>query len=128
MKQVEEIQEKQAQKQKKQAESQSYLQLDDFKKVEMRVGKVLSCEKHPDADSLLIMKIDLGTETRQIVSGIAPSYTPGQMIGKSVIVVTNLKHALIRGIESEGMLLAGKNGEEVAVAEVNGLVPGTRIS
>ena len=128
MKQVEEIQEKQAQKQKKQAESQSYLQLDDFKKVEMRVGKVLSCEKHPDADSLLIMKIDLGTETRQIVSGIAPSYTPGQMIGKSVIVVTNLKHALIRGIESEGMLLAGKNGEEVAVAEVNGLLPGTRIS
>ena len=128
MKQVEDIQEKQAQQQKKVEESNNTLQLDDFKKVELRVGKVTACEKHPDADSLLIMKVDMGTETRQIVSGIALSYTPGQMIGKNVVVVTNLKHALIRGIESEGMLLAGKNGDEVAVVEVNGLVPGTRIS
>ena len=128
MKQVEDIQAKQAQQQKKVEESNNTLQLDDFKKVELRVGKVTACEKHPDADSLLIMKVDMGTETRQIVSGIALSYTPGQMIGKNVVVVTNLKHALIRGIESEGMLLAGKNGDEVAVVEVNGLVPGTRIS
>ena len=75
------------------------------------------------------MKVDLGNdEVRQIVSGIAQSYTPGQMIGKSIVVVTNLKHALIRGIESQGMLLAGKDGDELAVVEVNGLKPGTKIS
>ena len=103
--------------------------VEDFQKVVLKVGRVTSCEKHPDADTLLIEQIDLGDgESRQIVSGIASSYTPGQMIGKHVVVITNLKPAVIRGQRSEGMLLAGKNGKEVVVAEVNGLAPGTRIS
>ncbi len=129
MEKVEEIQEKQIAKQKKQEEKKQEIQIEDFAKVDLKVGKVISCEKHPDADQLLIMKVDLGNdEVRQIVSGIAQSYTPGQMIGKSIVVVTNLKHALIRGIESQGMLLAGKDGDELAVVEVNGLKPGTKIS
>ena len=75
------------------------------------------------------MAVDLGEgDIRQIVSGIAASYTPGQMIGKNVLVISNLTPSTIRGVESQGMLLAGQNGSEIVVAEVNGLVPGTVIS
>ena len=95
----------------------------------MRVGKVLSCEKHPDADKLLILTVDLGEgKPRQIVSGLAASYTPGQMIGKHVVVIANLAKATIRGEESNGMLLAGKENGQIAVVEVNGLSAGTKIS
>ena len=89
---------------------------------------MLSCRKHPDADKLLIETVDIGGEVRQIVSGIADSYTPGQMIGKHVVVISNLKAATIRGEESRGMLLAGKSGNTYAVVEVNGLEPGTKIA
>jgi len=111
-------------KQEKAAE----ITVQDFAKIELKVGKVIKCEKHPDADSLLVEQIDVGGETRQIVSGIAGSYTPGQMIGKQVVVITNLRPAVIRGVKSEGMLLAGRDGKEMAVVEVNGLKPGTKIS
>ena len=122
------IQEKQKAKQRKEQEKRTEISMEDFAKVDMRVGKVISCEKHPDADNLLVMKVDVGEEEpRQIVSGLAQSYTAGQMIGKSIVVVTNLKHAIIRGIESQGMLLAGKDEGEIAVAEVNALKPGTKI-
>ena len=103
--------------------------MDDFAKVDMKVGRVLKAEKHPDADSLLIMQVDLGDgDVRQIVSGISRSYTCGQMIGKHIVVISNLKPAVIRGVESQGMLLAGKNDDLVGVVEVNGLKPGTKIS
>lgn len=103
--------------------------IDDFAKLDLRVGKVLSCEKHPDADKLLILTVDLGEgKPRQIVSGLAASYTPGQMIGKHVVVIANLAKAIIRGEESNGMLLAGKENGQIAVVEVNGLSAGTKIS
>lgn len=103
--------------------------IDDFAKLDLRVGKVLSCEKHPDADKLLILTVDLGEgKHRQIVSGLAASYTPGQMIGKHVVVIANLAKATIRGEESNGMLLAGKENGQIAVVEVNGLSAGTKIS
>ena len=103
--------------------------IDDFAKLDLRVGKVLSCEKHPDADKLLILTVDLGEgKPRQIVSGLAVSYTPGQMIGKHVVVIANLAKATIRGEESNGMLLAGKENGQIAVVEVNGLSAGTKIS
>ena len=101
----------------------------NFAKVDLKVGVVLKAEKHPDADSLLIMQVDLGDgDVRQIVSGISRSYTCGQMIGKHIVVISNLKPAVIRGVESQGMLLAGKNDDLVGVVEVNGLKPGTKIS
>ena len=129
MNKVHAVEETVAAQRKKQAEKMEQITVEDFQKVVLKVGRVTSCEKHPDADTLLIEQIDLGDgESRQIVSGIASSYTPGQMIGKHVVVITNLKPAVIRGQRSEGMLLAGKNGKEVVVAEVNGLAPGTRIS
>lgn len=103
--------------------------IEDFSKLDLRVGKVLSCERHPDADKLFVLKVDIGEEKpRQIVSGLAGSYTPGQMMGKYIVVIANLQPVKLRGVESCGMLLAGKNDKEVAVVEVNGLKPGTKIS
>jgi methionyl-tRNA synthetase len=76
-----------------------------------------------------VLKVDLGNgDIRQIVSGIATCYTPGQVMGKSVIVVSNLQPVTIRGVESHGMLLAGKNGNQIQLAEAKNLKPGTRIS
>ncbi|MCR4951982.1 MAG: methionine--tRNA ligase [Solobacterium sp.] len=110
-------------------EKKAVIEMADFEKVELKVGKVLSCERHPDASKLLVLKVDLGNgDVRQIVSGLAQSYTPGQVMGKNIVVITNLQPAVIRGVESQGMLLAGKNDGRIAVVEVNGLVPGTKIS
>ncbi len=128
-KQIEEIQKEQKAAQKKKEEKKAEIEMADFEKVELRVGRVLSCERHPNADKLLVLKVDLGNgDVRQIVSGLAQSYTPGQVMGKNVVVITNLKPTVIRGVESKGMLLAGKNENQIAVVEVNGLTPGTKIS
>ncbi|MBR4162980.1 MAG: methionine--tRNA ligase [Solobacterium sp.] len=116
-------------KKKEEAKKAAEITIEDFAKVDLRVGKVLSCERHPDADKLFILKVDVGEEKpRQIVSGLAQSYTPGQVIGKKIVVIVNLKEAVIRGVQSQGMLLAGKDGNQIAVVEVNGLEPGTKIS
>ena len=113
---------------KKKSEKKAVINHEDFEKIELRAAKVLSCERHPNADKLFVLKIDLGNgEKRTIVSGLAQSYTPGQVIGKTVVVITNLEPAVIRGVESQGMLLAGKDGTQIAVVEVNGLEPGTKI-
>ncbi|MBR3310304.1 MAG: methionine--tRNA ligase [Solobacterium sp.] len=116
-------------KKEEKPEPKPVISMDDFAKVELKVGKVLKCERHPNADKLFLLKVDLGNEdVRQIVSGLAQSYTPGQMIGKHIVVITNLEPAVIRGEKSEGMLLAGKDSSSIAVVEVNGLEPGTKIS
>lgn len=129
MEKVDAIQKKIAAQRKKEAEKVSEVEISDFEKLDLRVGRVLFCERHPDADKLYVLKVDIGEEQpRQIVSGLASSYTPGQVIGKNIVVITNLKPAKLRGVESRGMLLAGKNGKEIAVVEVNGLEPGTKIS
>lgn len=113
----------------KKKEVKGEVTIEDFGKLDLRVGKVLSCEKHPDADKLLVLTVDLGEyEPRTIVSGLADSYTAGQMIGKHIVVVANLAKATIRGIESNGMLLAGKDNGQIAVVEVNGLNPGSKVS
>lgn len=108
-------------KEEKEVEEEKVAEItfDDFMKTQMKVGVVESCEKHPKADKLLVSQVNIGSEIRQIVSGIAQSYTPEEMVGKKVIVVTNLKTAKIRGVESQGMLLAGEdeNGIELACVE-----------
>ena len=101
--------------------------IDDFAKVEMVVGQVVSCEKHPKADKLLVSQIDIGGEIRQVVSGIASNYKPEQMVGKKVIVVINLKPANLRGVESQGMILAGSDGKLIEVLEVEKLNPGVSV-
>jgi len=78
---------------------------EDFAKLDLRVGTILSCEKHPKADKLLVFQVDMGSETRQIVSGIAQYYKPEETVGKQVVVVANLAPRKLRGVESQGMIL-----------------------
>ncbi|OGX17408.1 MAG: methionine--tRNA ligase subunit beta [Omnitrophica WOR_2 bacterium GWF2_63_9] len=81
--------------------------VDEFKKIQLKIATVLSAELHPQADRLLLLKLDVGGgETRQVVAGIRGSYEPSSLIGKQVVVVANLKPATIRGVESQGMVLA----------------------
>lgn len=84
---------------------------EDFAKLDMRVGLVQSCEKHPNADKLLVFQIKMGNEVRQIVSGVADCYKPEELMGKKVIVLANLKPRKLRGVESNGMLLFADNGD-----------------
>jgi len=93
--------------------------IEDFAKVQLRVGKILTAEKVEKADKLLKFTVQIGQETRTIVSGIAKFYTAEEMIGKNVVVVYNLKAAKLRGIESQGMLLCAceqtQDGERVVL-------------
>ena len=114
------------QKEEKQ-EDDNQITIDDFAKIELVVGTVEKCEKHPDADKLLVSQINIGKETRQIVSGIADFYTPEEMVGKKVIVVSNLKPAKLRGIESQGMILAGSKKKMLELVSVENLPNGTKI-
>ena len=99
----------------------------DFGKTELKVGKVLKCEKHPDANKLLVSQIDIGGEVIQVVSGIAGFYSAADMIGKKLIVVTNLEEAKIRGVLSQGMILAGENEKILEVIEVKDLEAGDEV-
>lgn len=103
-------QEEQSAEEKKPAKPQ--ITYDDFSKLELKVGTVVSCEKHPKADRLLVEQISLGDETRQIVSGIAAHFAPEDMVGRRVIVVTNLKPAKLRGVESQGMILCAASEDD----------------
>jgi methionine--tRNA ligase beta chain len=80
--------------------------IDQFRTVELRVGTIRSADAHPNADRLLVLRVDVGGEERQIVAGIRASYEPATLIGRQVVVVTNLAPATLRGVESQGMLLA----------------------
>ncbi|HEY6803573.1 MAG TPA: methionine--tRNA ligase [Pyrinomonadaceae bacterium] len=91
----------------------SFIEIDDFAKVDLRVGQVLSAERIPKADKLLLLKIDLGEEQpRQVLAGIAQYYEPEKLIDRKVVVVTNLKPRKLRGYESQGMVVAASYGEE----------------
>ncbi|MCF0112266.1 MAG: methionine--tRNA ligase subunit beta, partial [Erysipelotrichaceae bacterium] len=103
----------------KKIEHKPEITIDDFAKVELLVGTVLSCEKHPKADKLLVSQIDLGGEVRQIVSGIAQYFKPEEMVGRKVVVVSNLKPANLRGVESQGMILAAADGKELGLVSVD---------
>ncbi len=87
----------------------SEISIDDFAKVELKVGKVIECQRVEGADKLLVSQIKIGDEVRQIVSGIALYYSPEEMIGKKVVVVTNLKPVKLRGTLSQGMILAASD-------------------
>jgi methionyl-tRNA synthetase len=86
--------------------------IEDFAKVEMRVGEVVSAERIPKADKLLKLQVDIGTEVRQVLAGIAQYYEPEKLVGMKVVVVTNLQPRKMRGLESNGMIVAASVGEE----------------
>ncbi|MGH7870834.1 MAG: methionine--tRNA ligase subunit beta [Candidatus Binatia bacterium] len=89
--------------------------IDDFRKVELKVATVKSAEFHPNADRLLVLNVDLGSEERQICAGIRSTYTPEELVGRQIIVVANLETAKLRGVESQGMLLAASDDGRVIV-------------
>lgn len=90
--------------------------IEDFMKVHLRVGRIVSAERVEKSAKLVKLRVDIGTETRQVVAGIGKSYTPEELMGKSIVIVANLKPAKLMGIESQGMLLAASDGDLLAIA------------
>jgi methionyl-tRNA synthetase len=124
---------KKAQKEQKKAEKKEeapigIIDINDFAKIDLRVGLIKECVKAENSDKLLVLQVDLGTETRQVVSGIAKYYTPDELIGKKVVVVTNLAPVKLRGIDSNGMILAAvtENGAKVLFADES-TAPGSKV-
>ena len=91
------------------------ISIDDFRKIELKVATIKSAEAHPNADKLLVLQIDLGGEQRHICAGIRSSYTPEELVGKQIVVVANLETAKLRGLESQGMLLAASDEGRVII-------------
>ncbi|MFQ5509408.1 MAG: methionine--tRNA ligase [Leptospirillia bacterium] len=109
-------------------DADDFISIHDFAKVRLQVGRVKEAEPIPKAKKLLKLQVDIGTETRQIVAGIARQYPPEEMVGKQVVVVTNLRPAQLMGVTSEGMLLAAGDAEVLALLTPSQEVePGTRI-
>ncbi|GMA50553.1 hypothetical protein GCM10025857_19100 [Alicyclobacillus contaminans] len=100
------------------AESKSLIGIDTFSQVELRVGQIQSAERIEGADKLLKLQVDLGSEVRQIVSGIAKHFTPESLVGQRVVVVTNLKPVKLRGVQSNGMILAASEGDTLKLVTV----------
>lgn len=93
--------------------------IDDFKKFKLVVAQVKEAGLHPNADKLFVLKVDTGTEVRQVVAGIRRSYTPEQLVGRRVILLVNLAPALIRGVESQGMVLAASDDQGISVLQAD---------
>jgi methionyl-tRNA synthetase len=98
------------------AERSSEITIDDFARIELRVGTVRKAEPHPNADRLIVLSVDLGEEQeRQLVAGIRASYAPESLVGRQVVVVANLKPTKLRGVESRGMILAASDDSGIHV-------------
>ncbi len=89
--------------------------IDEFKNFQFVVAQIKEVKEHPNADRLFVLKVDTGTEVKQLVAGIRKSYTPEQLVGRRVVIVNNLEPAMIRGEESRGMILAASDENGVSV-------------
>ena len=89
--------------------------INDFKNFDIRIATIKEIEDHPDADKLYVLKVDLGDKHKQLVAGIKSSYTKEDLVGKQIAVIDNLEPAVIRGVESQGMLLAVKDEDGIAI-------------
>ena len=89
--------------------------IEEFRKLELRIGEIKEVNDHPDADRLYVIIVDLGDKTKQVVAGIKNSYQKEDLVGKQVVVVDNLESALLRGIESQGMILAASDETGIAI-------------
>jgi len=107
----------------------SRITIDDFMKVDLRTAKVLAAEKVPNSRKLVKLSIDVGTETRTLVAGIAEAYEPDTLVGRTIVMVFNLKPAKLMGIESNGMVLAASpdGGQPTLVSFDADVPPGTRV-
>ena len=105
------------------------ISIDEFSKIELKVATIKAAEPHPNADKLMVLQVDLGSEQRQICAGIRNHYTPEQLIGRQIVVVANLEPAKLRGLESQGMLLAASDEERVILLTPEKAVePGSKVS
>jgi methionyl-tRNA synthetase (EC 6.1.1.10) len=89
--------------------------IEDFKKLELRVAKIKDVQDHPNADKLYVITLDLGDRTKQVVAGIKKAYTKEQLLGRQIVVVDNLEPAILRGVESQGMLLAASDETTLSI-------------
>jgi methionyl-tRNA synthetase len=89
--------------------------LADFQKLELRTAEILEVKPHPNADRLYVLQIKIGEERKQIVAGIRQHYQESELVGKKVVVINNLEPSVIRGVESQGMLLAASNSEKLTI-------------
>ena len=106
------------------------ISIEDFQRIELRTARILAADPVPKSKKLMRLDVDLGTERRQIVAGIATRYTPEQLVGKTVIIVANLQPARLMGLESNGMVLAAslpESGEPVILVPEADVPPGTRV-
>ncbi|MFQ5491877.1 MAG: methionine--tRNA ligase subunit beta [Phycisphaerae bacterium] len=104
---------------------------DDFCKVQLRVGRIVEASDHPNADKLLVLQVDLGDERRQLCAGLKGHYTPEQLVGRNIIVVANLAPRTMRGLESQGMLLAASDADHAQVillTTAEDIAPGSSVS
>ncbi len=105
------------------------ISIDEFRKLELKVATIKKAEPHPNADKLLVLQIDLGSEERQIVAGIKTHYKAEELIGKQIVIVANLETAKLRGVESQGMLLAASDGDRIVILTPEKKVsPGAKVS
>lgn len=101
---------------------------EDFSKLELKVGKILEVSNHPNADRLYVVKVDMGQNQIQLVAGIKNYYTPEELMGKQVIVVVNLEPKTLRGVESNGMLLAAHSEDKVVILTTDKeALPGSQV-
>jgi len=89
--------------------------IEDFRKLELKVAQIKEVSEHPNADKLYVITLDLGDRTKQVVAGIRPSYAKEDLIGKQVVLVDNLEPAVLRGVESQGMILAASDENGVSI-------------
>lgn len=100
------------------------INIEDFLKVDVRIGTITEAQKIPEADKLLKLQVDLGDGSRQIMAGIAESYpNPEDLIGKQIPIIVNLEPRMLRGYESQGMMLATDDGEKIALIHPSQKVP-----
>ncbi|NPE21312.1 methionine--tRNA ligase [Fusibacter sp. A1] len=127
MEEVEAIRAKYGEPEPEKLELKEEITIDDFAKLDLRVAEILSAEKHPKADKLLVLQVQVGPEKRQVVSGISKFYKPEELVGEKVILVANLKPVILRGIESQGMILAASTDDKLKLANVD-MESGTVVS
>jgi len=103
--------------------------IDEFRRLELKIGTIKKAEPHPNADRLIVLQVDLGSEQRQIIAGIRGHYTPEELLEKQIVVVANLETAKLRGLESQGMVLAASDNDRIVIlTPEKGVAPGAKVS
>jgi methionyl-tRNA synthetase len=113
---------------KKETPGPDLIGIEDFTKVELRVGRIVAAERVERSEKLVKLRVDIGSEVRQVVAGIGKQYGPEQLVDKRIVIVANLKPAKLMGIESQGMLLAASSGDVLSVLTPDReILPGAKV-